>query len=194
MNPHLERTLGVDALNERDKIAHQLKPQQFHGRSRNFCEQHGSFLVHADRLQTGSPADAVISWDGSKFAAPATVQRCRAQGPAVPGTRGLVRVSVSVEIRHLSSSFLGLLLRRELKFGPLFLWRSGCPMREQNGELDLRLIRRVGGRMLVLQPALQSAPCHSVNVVRMVPIATEDPVTMKIGHLACCDRAMLIFG
>jgi hypothetical protein len=67
-------------------------------------------------------------------------------------------------------------------------------MREQNGELDLRLIRCVGGRTLLLQPALQSARCQGVNVVRMVPIAAEDPVTMKTGHLTCCDWVMLILG
>ena len=47
---HLDRVVGLGALDERDQIANQLGSQKIHRRSRNLHEQDGPFLAYLERF------------------------------------------------------------------------------------------------------------------------------------------------
>jgi hypothetical protein len=48
---HADGLVGLGALDERNHIAHQLRPQKVHRRRRDFRQQNGSFIRHFDRIE-----------------------------------------------------------------------------------------------------------------------------------------------
>jgi hypothetical protein len=78
--------------------------------------------------------------------------RFRGESWAVGHVQGHVQTKDGApdQARFLALVLSGVVVR-SLSFVPL---AKRWPMCEQNGEVDLRLIGRVGGRMLLLQPPL----------------------------------------